>query len=109
MLLRGRLRQVRPDIVPTNSLKAAIYGGLAGRLAGVPVVWHVRDRIADDYLPPPAVCLVRALSRVLPTAIVANCQSTLSTLPGRKRATVLFNPLVPDIAPSYPVILRQGG
>ncbi len=35
-------------------LKAALYGGVAGRLAGVPVVWHVRDRIAADYLGPRA-------------------------------------------------------
>ena len=47
----------QPDLVHTNSLKAALYGGVAGRLAGVPVVWHVRDRIADDYLPGIAVTL----------------------------------------------------
>jgi UDP-N-acetylglucosamine:LPS N-acetylglucosamine transferase len=46
--LRRRLRQLAPDIVHTNSLKAAIYGGLAGRVAGIPVVWHIRDRIAEN-------------------------------------------------------------
>src|ERR1700730_8878392 len=39
------------DIVHTNSLKPDIIGGAAGRLALRPVVWHVRDRIEDDYLP----------------------------------------------------------
>lgn len=96
--LRRRLRDLGPDIVHTNSLKAALYGGVAGRLAGVPVLWHVRDRIAADYLPRPAVALVRAASRVLPTAVVANSASTLSTLPGRRRATVLYNPVVLDAA-----------
>ena len=49
--LRRRLRELQPDVIHTNSLKAAFYGGVAGRLAGIPVIWHVRDRIAPDYLP----------------------------------------------------------
>ena len=98
--LRRRLRELKPDLVHTNSLKAALYGGLAGRLAGVPVLWHVRDRIADDYLPRPAVRLVRLASRWIPTAVVTNSVNTLSTLPAGIRASVLYNPVVPDIAPA---------
>src|SRR4051812_45847527 len=56
--LRTRLKELEPDLVHTNTLKAALYGGLAARLAGIPVVWHIRDRIADDYLPRSAVRLV---------------------------------------------------
>jgi glycosyltransferase involved in cell wall biosynthesis len=96
-ILRRRLRQLHPDIVHTNSLKAAIYGGLAGRLARIPVVWHVRDRIADDYLPRPAVMAVRLLARVLPTAVVANSQATLATVPTARGGAVIYNPVVPDI------------
>jgi glycosyltransferase involved in cell wall biosynthesis len=94
--LQRRLRQIRPDIVHTNSLKAALYGGLAGRLARVPVVWHVRDRIADDYLPPAAVRFVRLASRVLPTAVICNSKTTLASLPERLHAHVLYNPVLPD-------------
>jgi glycosyltransferase involved in cell wall biosynthesis len=78
--LAWRLRRLRPDLVHTNSLKAALYGGLAGRMVGVPVVWHLRDRIASDYLPPPAVRLVRAASRILPSALIANSDATLVSL-----------------------------
>jgi glycosyltransferase involved in cell wall biosynthesis len=78
-----RLRLLDPDVVHTNSLKAALYGGAAGRLARRPVVWHVRDRIASDYLPGPAVRLVHTAARVLPSAIVANSHATLETLPAR--------------------------
>lgn len=99
--LRRRLRQLQPNILHTNSLKAAIYGGVAGRLAGVPVLWHVRDRIADDYLPRPAVTMVRALARVLPTAVVANSASTLKTLPKARNAAVRYDPVVPDIIPPH--------
>jgi glycosyltransferase involved in cell wall biosynthesis len=78
--LARRLRRLRPDIVHTNSLKSALYGGVAGRLAGVPVVWHIRDRIAEDYLPAPAVRLVHAAARWLPSAIIANSRATLAAL-----------------------------
>ena len=78
--LAARLRRFRPDLVHTNSLKSALYGGAAARLASIPVVWHVRDRITDDYLPAAACRMVRAAGRVLPTAIIANSQATLATL-----------------------------
>lgn len=78
--LARRLRELRPDLVHTNSLKAHLYGGLAARLAGVPQVWHARDSITTDYLPRPAVAVVRAAARLLPSGLVANSQSTLETL-----------------------------
>ena len=94
--LARRIRALRGDLVHTNSLKAALYGGAAGRLARVPVVWHLRDRIADDYLPHSAVMLVRAAARVLPTAVVANSQATLDTLSTVWPSRVVYNPIVPD-------------
>lgn len=78
--LAWRLRRLRPDLVHTNSLKAALYGGTAGRMAGVPVVWHLRDRIAADYLPPAGVGLVRTAARILPSAVIANSEATLRSL-----------------------------
>jgi glycosyltransferase involved in cell wall biosynthesis len=94
--LRRRIRELEPDLVHTNSLKAALYGGIAGRLAGVPTIWHIRDRVSPDYLPRPAVQLVRLVSRVLPSAVIANSHETMSTLPRRWRSDVLYNPVVPD-------------
>ncbi len=75
-----RLRQLRPDLVHTNSLKAGVYGSLAAHAAGIPVVWHLRDRIAPDYLPRPAVRLVRQLVNRLADGVVANSTATLATL-----------------------------
>ena len=49
--LATRLRQLQPDVVHTNSLKAGVYGSLVARLAGVPMIWHIRDRIDEGYLP----------------------------------------------------------
>jgi glycosyltransferase involved in cell wall biosynthesis len=78
--LAAEIRRRRPDLVVTNSLKAALYGGVASRLAGVPVVWHQRDRVAPDYLPRFAVALVRLAARLLPRGVIANSRSTLATL-----------------------------
>jgi glycosyltransferase involved in cell wall biosynthesis len=87
------LRRVRPDLVHTNSLKAALYGGVAGRLARVPVLWHVRDRLADDYLPPRALRLAQLAARVLPSAAIANSQATAATLPEGLRTHVIASPV----------------
>jgi glycosyltransferase involved in cell wall biosynthesis len=82
--LTHRLRALQPDLVHTNTLKAAYLGGVAARAATVPVVWHVRDRIADDYLPYGAVRMTRGLARVIPNAVIANSRATLDTLGDRR-------------------------
>lgn len=104
--LARRLRQLQPDVVHTNSLKSALYGSAAGRLAGVPVVWHARDRVAADYLPSPAVRLVRAAARRLPSMVLANSRATLDTLrlpaKPRDRAVVIGDPYRPPVPVSAP-------
>jgi glycosyltransferase involved in cell wall biosynthesis len=82
--LARRLRRLRPDIVHTNSLKAGVYGILACRALRIPVVWHVRDRISADYIPRPAVRLIRALVR-LADGLVANSTATLETVSSAAR------------------------
>jgi glycosyltransferase involved in cell wall biosynthesis len=105
--LARRVRELEPDLVHTNSLKSAVYGLAAGRTGRVPVVWHIRDRNAADYLPTPAVRAVRVLSRVGPSAVLANSRTTLATLPGARRGRVVPNavpqPSVHATAPDGPV------
>ena len=92
------LREQQIDIVHTNSLKADIIGGFAARMARVPVIWHVRDRIDADYLPAPAVRVFRWLCRTLPDFVVANSQATLETilLPPNKPSDVVYSGVVLD-------------
>ena len=78
--LRLIILNLKVDIVHTNSLKADILGGLAARLARLPVVWHVRDRISPDYLPSAVVRVFQRMARVIPDRVIANSMSTLSTL-----------------------------
>ena len=44
------------------------------------MVWHVRDRIDDDYLPRQVALIFRLLCRVMPDFVVANSAATLQTL-----------------------------
>lgn len=68
------------QIIHTNSLKAHIYGGIAGRLAGLPVIWHLRDFIDSSYLPKAAVGSIRLLARVIPSYVIAVSQSVMNKL-----------------------------
>ena len=74
------IRHHRPDIVHCHSLKADILGGIAARLAGAKVIWHVHDRIETDYLPGAVVKVFRWMARVIPHYVIANSQATLETL-----------------------------
>jgi glycosyltransferase involved in cell wall biosynthesis len=79
-LLARFFRERNAALVHTNSLKSDFIGGVAARMARLPVVWHVRDRIAEDYLPAPAVRLFRLFCRFLPTSVIANSHATMTTL-----------------------------
>jgi glycosyltransferase involved in cell wall biosynthesis len=78
--LRRFICDCHVDLVHTNSLKADVIGGLAGIVSRRPVVWHIRDRIEDDYLPPIVVRVFRVLCHLIPTYIIANSAATLRTL-----------------------------
>jgi glycosyltransferase involved in cell wall biosynthesis len=87
-------RKMEIDLIHTNSLKADVIGGIAARIAGIPVVWHVRDRIEADYLPKIVVRVFRFLSQHLPDFVIANSSATLASLHlngKRKSATVDAN------------------
>jgi glycosyltransferase involved in cell wall biosynthesis len=80
------IRRSNVDVVHTNSLKADLIGGLAARFSGRPVIWHVRDRIDKDYLPPSVVRAFRLLCRWIPQFVIANSEATLrSVYPGSLR------------------------
>ena len=100
--IRGR----GADILHTNSLKADVIGALAGRLAGVPIIWHVRDRIADDYLPSKAARMFRLLCRFLPHHIIVNSAATLEALElsEEHRARVIYDGIVHDGLPTLEML-----
>jgi glycosyltransferase involved in cell wall biosynthesis len=80
-----RIRTIEPDIVHTNSAKAHIYGGLAGRMAGVPVVCHLREPVTPDTLGRFECRLMRLVLRCIPSVIVANSPCTAESVKGLHR------------------------
>jgi glycosyltransferase involved in cell wall biosynthesis len=94
--LSRRLRDLNPDIVHTNSLKSGYYGCLAARLAGIPAVWHLRDRLSRDYLPRVAVWVTRIALLTLPTAVICNSRETLRTTRGVRFMAVVASPVIYD-------------
>lgn len=92
----GRFAQEKHvNLIYTNSLKSDVYGAMAARSAGVPLIWHMHDRIDDHYLPAAAAWLVRLLARRLPSCVVANSASTLEALKlsARERAAIIASGL----------------
>ncbi|GAB2671518.1 glycosyltransferase family 4 protein [Paenibacillus thermoaerophilus] len=79
------LKEEQVVCVHTNSLKSAFYGGVAAKLARLPLVWHIRDQIASPYLRPVVARFIRLLAKMIPNGIIANSHSTMSTLDLPKR------------------------
>lgn len=91
------LRVLDPDVVHTTSLKADLIGLPAAALARRPLVWHVHDRIADDYLPGPVARMVRTAARLGPRHVVVNSRATARTLLPLPRGWTLAYPgLAPE-------------
>ncbi|WP_339317363.1 glycosyltransferase family 4 protein [Paenibacillus sp. FSL R10-2734] len=87
------LKEEKVDCVHTNSLKSALYGAIAAKIAGVPLIWHIRDHIGAPYLKPIVAKGIRLLSRLLPNGVIANSHSTLNALelPRSKKTLVVYS------------------
>ncbi|HSS98866.1 MAG TPA: glycosyltransferase family 4 protein [Terriglobales bacterium] len=107
LLLARFIREHDIEIVHTNSLKADIIGGIAGRMTMRRVVWHVRDRIEDDYLPGSVVRVFRFLSHIIPHYVIANSAATLRTL--HLPATALATSIPSGVELSGKVVIVHDG
>lgn len=91
--LASVIRRARVDLVHTNGAKAHLLAGVAGRLVGCPVVWHVRD------FPPSNAAgrLFRLALRRLPSLVIANSAAVAASLraPGTaaEQVVVVYNPV----------------
>lgn len=88
--LHGALGALKPAVVHTNTLKSHLLAGAAARLAGRPLVWHVRD-----ILPPgPAHhWLLRAarFSRPYIVAISKAVAKQFAPLASHLRCRIIYN------------------
>ena len=91
--------RTRADVVHTNGLKAHVLGGLAGRIALRPVIWHVRD------FPPEGTQgrVLRVASKTLPRIMLTNSAAVAAAWrPDRnpQRVRPIGNPV--DLARFHP-------
>jgi len=94
--LTGRVMRLRPDVIHTTSLKSDLLGMNVAKLTRTPLVWHVHDRISDDYLPARTATLFRMLARRVPTELVANSYATAATLEPIPHLSVAYPGFTPD-------------
>ncbi len=109
----ARLRALSPDLVHSISLKSGVYGSLAARIAGIPILWHLHDNLTDDYLSPRTAGAMRRVVTTLPNALAAPSQSTLAAVgPGTRRLpTDVFRfpvPLMPAPVEIRPEVRTVG-
>jgi glycosyltransferase involved in cell wall biosynthesis len=79
-----RLRRARVALVHANGSRCMFYGGLAGRLARVPVIWHLRiaeaEPIWDRVLASLATRVV-VISRAVGERLPARVQEKVKVIP----------------------------
>ena len=88
-------RELDADLIHTTSLKADVIGLAVGVVARRPLVWHLHDRVAPDYLPRPLVTVLRVAARRV-TRVIVNSAATAATVPGRADLVIASPGLAPD-------------
>ncbi len=88
-----QLRESQIQLVVTKGLVAHFYGGLAARMARIPCVWHVQDRVSERLgaLYP---LLLASAGNVLANEIIADAASIARQFAlrvPRERITVIWN------------------
>jgi len=85
--LRRAIHAIQPALIHTNGMRAHLLGGLAGRLAGVPVIWHLRDFLHEGA----AGRIVRALARLIPARVIVNSDAVGASLGLTRHVRRVYN------------------
>lgn len=87
------IKRNKINVIYTNTLKSHLLGGAAGRLAGIKVIWHMRD-IPMQKRPKK---IMKIASVLLPHRIIAVSYAVKELFKGKK-TTVIYNGIdVPEI------------
>ncbi|MBW3557921.1 MAG: glycosyltransferase family 4 protein, partial [Actinobacteria bacterium] len=97
-------RRVHADVIHTSSMRAHLYGLLAGKMARIPVVAHIRDDLSELGTGAGVAAVVRALLQRLPVAVVG-CSAGVLEAAGidKNRGTVVYSGV-----PSADVVQASG-
>lgn len=80
------------SVVVAHSTKALVIGAVAARRAGLPLVWHVHDRVTREYFGWAMSTFIRGLGWLVSRGYIANSRSTMDTLFLRGRPAVVVYP-----------------
>jgi glycosyltransferase involved in cell wall biosynthesis len=88
---RSYLNETKPDLVYLNS-STLLSSAIAARLAGVPLIWHIREQVAAGYVGIRRFLLRIAVNR-LPDAVIyiSKADRKRWEMPGRAKAKVIYN------------------
>lgn len=86
-------RQTGVILIHTNTVRSALYGGLAARLARTPFVWHMRDFWLSESRPRHiwADALGKRVLCATAARVIANSQAVAAHLPCRRKVIVVYN------------------
>ncbi|GIV61817.1 MAG: glycosyl transferase [Rhodothermaceae bacterium] len=87
------------DLVYANSQKAFVVGSLAARLAGRPLLWHLRDLMSEEHFSASRRWLAVTLGNRLAARVVANSEATARAFVAAggqaERVRVVYNGIDP--------------
>jgi glycosyltransferase involved in cell wall biosynthesis len=96
------IRAGRFDLVLTNSAKADIYGSLAARLAGRPVVWKLNDIVDADMFSRLNILLLKTGARRLAHTVVTDSYAAEEAMASlgvpRMKLVTIYNGADPEAA-----------
>ena len=101
--VRQLVREHRIDVVHANGPQTNVVAGIAGRLTGVPAVWHARNLIYGRMLD------VDRLLAALPARIICNSEAIRRRFFGSrgwKKSVTILNGV--DTTEFHPGVLRDG-
>lgn len=86
-------RRTGAVLLHANTVRSALYGALAARLAHIPFVWHMRDFWLSESRPRRlwADALGKRLLCAMAARVITNSQAVAAHLPCRRRVTVVYN------------------
>jgi glycosyltransferase involved in cell wall biosynthesis len=89
----------RFDLIYANSQKAALIGALAGRLAGRPVLWHLRDMLTAEHFSRSRRWLAVTVANLAVARVIANSRATAAAFVAAgghaSRVRVVYNGIDP--------------
>jgi len=86
---RRFIRELNPDVVHLNSLVLS-PSAWGVKLAGVPLVWHIRESVVKGHLGIRKYLLKKMVNRLADEAVFI-CENDRNTLLGGKAGTVVYN------------------